>query len=193
MMRWRGLRRSGSGSGVSAPPDPADSPPVAASPARGAARGEQPGGPAVRRGRRRRRLLIAAPFLVVLVWAVVSYTTWMLQPTSLSWQVNSVEWVRHNVPFGNWLADTSERIYYTRNAPKKGGPPLKSLPADFTCYAVETEFWGAMASPRLPPMAWIDTTSPRRRGNLRASSGMAVGCQRLLPMPTSAAQTSSIQ
>jgi hypothetical protein len=73
--------------------------------------------------------LIAAPFLVLLVWAVVSYTTWMLQPTSLSWQVNSVEWVRHNVPFGNWLADTSERIYYTHHAPKKGGPPLKSLPA----------------------------------------------------------------
>ena len=26
---------------------------------------------------------------------------------------------------------------------------LKSLPADFTCYVVETEFWGAMASPNL--------------------------------------------
>jgi LmbE family N-acetylglucosaminyl deacetylase len=26
---------------------------------------------------------------------------------------------------------------------------LKSLPADFTCFAVETEFWGAMASPNL--------------------------------------------
>jgi Phosphodiester glycosidase len=73
--------------------------------------------------------VIAAPFLVLLVWAVVSYTTWMLRPTSLAWQVNSVEWVRHNVPFGNWLADTSERIYYTHNAPKKGGPPLTSLPA----------------------------------------------------------------
>ena len=31
-MRWRGLRRSGSGSGVSAPPDAADSPPVAGGP-----------------------------------------------------------------------------------------------------------------------------------------------------------------
>ena len=26
---------------------------------------------------------------------------------------------------------------------------LKSLPADFSCYAVETEFWGAMSSPNL--------------------------------------------
>jgi hypothetical protein len=123
------LRRPGSGPGVSAPPDAAGSPPVAAGPAGGAAREQQPGGPAARRRRRLRRIVIAAPFLVLLSWAVVSYTTWMLQPTSLSWQVNSVEWVRHNVPFGNWLADTSERIYYTRNAPKKGGPPLTSLPA----------------------------------------------------------------
>ena len=31
----------------------------------------------------------------------------MLRPTSLSWSVNSVEWVRYNVPFGvgNWVAD----------------------------------------------------------------------------------------
>jgi hypothetical protein len=83
---------------------------------------------AVRRRRRRWRILIAAPFVVLLSWAAVSYTSWMVRPTSLAWQVNSVEWVRHNVPFGNWLADEVERIYYTENAPKKGGPQLKSLP-----------------------------------------------------------------
>src|SRR6266581_4323720 len=119
------LWRSGSGSGVSAPPDAADSP---ASPVRGSAGGELLGGPAVRRRRRRRRILIAAPFLVVLLWAIASYTVWMLQPTSLSWGVRSVEWVRQEVPFGNWLVDEVERIYYTLTAPKKGGPPLKSLP-----------------------------------------------------------------
>src|SRR5229473_888787 len=123
------LRRSGSGSGVSAPPDAADSPPVPASLVRSAARGEQLGGPAVRRRRRRRRILIAAPFLVLLSWATVSYTAWMLQTTSLSWDVRSVEWVRHEVPFGNWLVDEGEHIYYSWNAPKKGGPQLKSLPA----------------------------------------------------------------
>ncbi len=119
------LWRSGSGSGVSAPPDAADSP---ASPVTGSAGGELLGGPAVRRRRRRRRILIAAPFLVVLLWAIASYTVWMLQPTSLSWGVRSVEWVRQEVPFGNWLVDEVERIYYTLTAPKKGGPPLKSLP-----------------------------------------------------------------
>jgi hypothetical protein len=65
----------------------------------------------------------------VLLWAVFSYTTWMLRPTSLTWQINSVEWARHEVPFGNWVADHVEQIYYTQNAPKPGGPQLKSLPA----------------------------------------------------------------
>ncbi len=60
---------------------------------------------------------------------IVSYTTWMLQPTSLSWNVDSVEWVRHKVPLGNWLADNVEQVYYSRQAAKKGGPQLKSLPA----------------------------------------------------------------
>ena len=130
----KGLWRSGSDSGVSAPPDAADSPPLPASLTGGAAPGEPrggsapPGGSAVKRRRRRRRLLIAAPFLILLAWALVSYTTWMLRPTSMAWQVNSVEWVRHEVPFGNWVADNIERIYYTQNAPKPGGAQLKSLP-----------------------------------------------------------------
>jgi Phosphodiester glycosidase len=125
----KGLRRSGSGSDGSTPPDAADSPSVPASLAGGAAPGEQPAGAAVRRRRRRRRILIAAPFLVVLLWAVVSYTAWMLQPTSMQWGVRSTEWVRHEVPFGNWLVDEGEHYYYSWHAPKKGGPQLKSLPA----------------------------------------------------------------
>ena len=75
----------------------------------------------VRRRRRRRRLLIAAPCVVVLLWAVVSYTVWMLRPTSLVWQINSVEWVRHDLPFGNWLVDNVERIYYTRTRQSRAG------------------------------------------------------------------------
>ena len=123
------LRRSGFGSAVSAPPEAAGSPPVPASPGPGAAPAGQPGGPAARRRRRRRRLLIAAPFAVLLSWAAISYTSWMLGPTSESWGVRSVEWVRAEVPFGNWLVDNGEHIYYTMHAPRKGGPQLKSLPA----------------------------------------------------------------
>ena len=94
--------------------------------------------PARRRKRRRRlsrrgrlvRALIVVPLVVVLLWATVSYSVWMLRPTSLSWSVNSVEWVRYNVPFGigNWVADHVEQAYYSNQAPKKGGPQLKSLP-----------------------------------------------------------------
>ena len=84
---------------------------------------------AARRRRRRRRWLIAAPFLGLLLWALVSYTIWMLEPTSTRWNARSVEWVRQEVPFGNWIVDNIEHVYYTLNAPKKGGPQLKALPA----------------------------------------------------------------
>ena len=97
--------------------------------------------------------MIAAPFLVLLAWAIVSYTSWMLRPTSLSWQVNSVEWVRHNVPFGNWLADETERIYYSQNAPRKGGPQLKSLPT----VGLNPPRAGI---PRPPPTAWPPPITP---------------------------------
>jgi hypothetical protein len=82
-----------------------------------------------RRRRRRRRLVIATPFLVLFAVAAVSYTRWMLQPTSMSWSERSTEWVRNDVPFGNWMVDKVEHIYYTVHAPKKGGPQLKRLPA----------------------------------------------------------------
>jgi hypothetical protein len=52
----------------------------------------------------------------------------MLQPTSLSFRVRSVEWVR-TLPGGNWLVDEIEHVYYSAKAPKKGGPQLKTLPA----------------------------------------------------------------
>ncbi|MGB9111916.1 MAG: phosphodiester glycosidase family protein, partial [Acidimicrobiales bacterium] len=85
--------------------------------------------PAARRRRRRRRLLIAAPFLVLLSWALVSYTIWMVQPTSTSFGARSAEWVRSDVPFGNWFVDKAEHYYYGAKAPKKGGPQLTRLPA----------------------------------------------------------------
>src|SRR5271156_1009516 len=124
-MRW--LRPSGTGSGMNAPPDETESSPVPASVIQGAAQAEQPGGLAARRRRRRRRIVIAVPFLVVLSWAMVSYTVWMLQPTSMQWKARSAEWVRNEVPFGNWLVDQGEHVYYSVNAPKTGGPQLKAL------------------------------------------------------------------
>jgi hypothetical protein len=94
----------------------------------GAAQAEQPGGRAIRRRRRRRRIVIAVPFLGVLAWAVVSYSAYMLQPTSMTWGEHSAEWVRNDVPFGNSMVDQGEHLYYSVNAPKTGGPQLKVLP-----------------------------------------------------------------
>src|SRR6201996_8578782 len=91
--------------------------------------GAQAGQPGSGKARRRlRRILIAAPFAAVLTWAVVSYSTYMLVPTSMSAGERSAEWVRDEVPFGNQMVDEGEHIYYTVNAPKTGGPQLTTLP-----------------------------------------------------------------
>lgn len=84
--------------------------------------------PAAQRRRRRRRIVIGVILLCLLVPTLVSYALWMLEPTSMTFGERSIEWVRADVPFGNWLVDEVEHIYYTENAPKKGGAQLKSLP-----------------------------------------------------------------
>src|SRR6201986_3290904 len=86
-------------------------------------------GPAARRRRRLRRILIATPFVVVLVWAVVSYSTYMMVPTSMTMGERSAEWVRDDVPFGNQMVDTGEHIYYTGNATKTDGPHMTTRPS----------------------------------------------------------------
>ena len=80
-----------------------------------------------RRGRRRRLLLAGiTPVVVVLVYFGVSYASYMFKPTSENFSERSAEWVRDDVPFGNWMIDTAE--HYTASAPRKGGPGLKRLP-----------------------------------------------------------------
>ena len=82
---------------------------------------------AVVRRRRRRWAVLGAIVVLLLSPVVYSYTTTMLQPSSLPLGVRSVEWLRAN--HGNWLVDTAEHYYYSWQAPDKGGPQLKSLPA----------------------------------------------------------------
>jgi hypothetical protein len=67
--------------------------------------------------------------VVLLSWAGVSYTVWILRPTSTSFFARSVEWVRADVPFGNSVVDKIEQIDASWNAPKKGGPQLTTLPS----------------------------------------------------------------
>jgi hypothetical protein len=82
-----------------------------------------------RRKRRwpRTRRLVLLVLLVVLSPAIYSYTTTMMQPSSLPLWPRSVEWLRQH--HGNWLVDEAEHYYYSWKAPKKGGPQLVQLPA----------------------------------------------------------------
>lgn len=74
---------------------------------------------------RKRWILLAVLLLVSPV--VYSYTSMVLQPSSLPLGVRSVEWVRAN--HGNWVVDEAEHFYYGHlKAPVKGGPALTALP-----------------------------------------------------------------
>ena len=103
-----------------------------------------------RHGRRWRRtgLPVALAFLLLLAPAAYSYTTTMMQPSSLPLWPRSVEWLRAH--HGNWLVDEAEHYYYSWKAPGKGGPQLTSLPtAGFTPAA--TNKAEARQSGFLPP------------------------------------------
>jgi hypothetical protein len=80
-----------------------------------------------RRRLRRRRILLGTltPLVLVVLYLGVSYADYMLKPTSENFSERSAEWMRDDVPFGNWVIDTAE--HYTASAPRKGGPGLKRL------------------------------------------------------------------
>jgi hypothetical protein len=65
--------------------------------------------------------------MLVLLYFGISFASYMLKPTSETFAERSAEWVRDDVPFGNWVIDTAE--HYTASAPRKGGPGLKRLPS----------------------------------------------------------------
>jgi predicted DNA-binding transcriptional regulator AlpA len=83
--------------------------------------------PRLARRRTRWRLIVALGALALVSPAVYSYTSTMLMPSSLPLGVRSVEWLRNH--HANWLVDEVEHFYYSRKAPKKGGPQLNALPA----------------------------------------------------------------
>jgi hypothetical protein len=69
--------------------------------------------------------------LVLFSPVVYSWTSMALLPSSLPLSVRTVEWLRSN--HMNWAVDNAEHVWYSWNAPSKGGPQLKTLPtAGFT-------------------------------------------------------------
>src|SRR5437899_8985488 len=79
-----------------------------------------------RRRWRRTGLPVALVFLLLLAPAAYSYTTTMMQPSSLPLWPRSVEWLRAH--HGNWLVDEVQHYYYSWQAPDPGGPQLRTLP-----------------------------------------------------------------
>ena len=144
------------------PPDAADSALVSAVAANVAARRAERQQAYARRRRRRRRLVVTLAVIIVLSPALYSYTSTMLLPSSLPLGVRSVEWLRNH--HGNWLVDEAESIYYGWNAPKKGGPQLKALPAvgiapAFTATGATAAGTSARAGAR--PHARVEVWPPR--------------------------------
>ncbi len=64
---------------------------------------------------------------MLIIYFGISFASYMLEPTSETFTERSAEWVRDDVPFGNWIIDTAE--HYTASTPRKGGPGLKRLPS----------------------------------------------------------------
>jgi len=75
--------------------------------------------------RARRVALLAAA--IALIPGVVSYARMLAQRSDSSVGIRTVEWLRDNGARG--LVNDVESIYYSLNAPPKGGPQLHALPA----------------------------------------------------------------
>ncbi len=99
--------------GGGGPPPASGEPPVSGADRVRLARRE-----ARRRQLRRRRLiaLVVVVLVVLVVPPTISYAVYMRQPSSVSWKIRSVEWVRDN--HGAWLVNFAERTYYSVTAPK---------------------------------------------------------------------------
>jgi phosphodiester glycosidase len=78
------------------------------------------------RWRRARRIALLAA-LLCLVPALISYVSAMTQRSDSSLGIRTVEWMRDNG--ARSLVTTVENWYYSLNAPAKGGPGLRALPA----------------------------------------------------------------
>ncbi len=76
------------------------------------------------RTRLRRITLLAC--LIALAFALISFAGTMLSPSNTSFSIRAVEWLRSHGGAG--LVSTVENVYYSLNAPSKGGPGLKALP-----------------------------------------------------------------
>jgi hypothetical protein len=93
----------------------------------------------------------------------VSYVSAILAPSNVGFGVRSVEWLRDNG--GAWLVNDIEKLYYSINAPAKGGPPLRALPrvglaSGGAAAAYEPPAMTPVISPPLPGEGTWQRTGP---------------------------------
>jgi hypothetical protein len=77
-------------------------------------------------GEVRARRVVLMSSLLLLVILIGSFSLAMMQSSNVAFGVRAVEWLRENG--AAWLVSDVENIYYSLNAPSKGGPALKRLP-----------------------------------------------------------------
>jgi hypothetical protein len=108
--------------------------------------------------------------LIALLPAAISYFATMLEPSNSSFGIRSVEWLRDHGAAG--LVTKVENVYYTLNAPAKGGPALRTLPrvgvgssaTRTAARAVLPQRIRPLASPALPGEGvWHRTSSAESR------------------------------
>ena len=75
---------------------------------------------------RRARRVLALTLSMCLIPVAISYLTTMLGPSNSSFTIRSFEWLRDHGAAR--IASDIEAIYYSMNAPARGGPPLHKLP-----------------------------------------------------------------
>jgi hypothetical protein len=105
-------------------------------------------------------------------WALVSYTTTMLQPSNVSLLIRTVEWVRDHG--GGWLVSDLERAYYSDNGPSRGGS-LRALPAVGIAGAV-----GGAAAYRPPPVPPVMVPPLPGEGAWRRTGPLVAGAPPVL-------------
>jgi hypothetical protein len=116
--------------------------------------------------RRVRRVLALASWMCSIPVAF-SYVTTMLGPSNSSFTIRSFEWLRDHG--AAQIASEIETVYYTMNAPTRGGAPLGKLPlkAETSIDSVHPPDIRPVISPALPgegvwvaTETWSGTNSP---------------------------------
>ena len=103
---------------------------------------------------------------------LISYARAMLAPSNVGFGVRSIEWLRDHG--GAWLVSDIEHLYYSVNAPARGGPGLKALPT------VGLQ-GGAPESPYAPPpIAPVINPPLPREGEWRPTGPLVNGAAPVL-------------